>query len=214
MCVCYYACVCVTYCDFIYVYVYVVFSYCMLCTYACPSCWFFCFALAFPSLGLTRKLEMESREDEARMWSILAILRFPDADAFYNQGVLLNKMCCACIQIHWASLIMAPHVHVLKGSDDVRMIPSKFLKVLNWGATRSNLVVPPLWSFRLWKHPKLRYLDVVDVVDVVTLMTWPGFDTYRGIYRGQDAAQRRKSVSAWTNLHKACETMRTLSPTL
>ena len=87
----------------------------------------------------------------------------------------------------------------------------KFLKLLNWGATRSNLVVPPLWSFRLWKHPKLRYLDVVDVV---TLMTWPGFDTYRGIYRGQDAAQRRKSVSAWTNLHKACETMRTLSPTL
>ena len=48
--------------------------------------------------GLTRKLEMESREDEARMWSILAILRFPDADAFYNQGVLLNKMCCACIE--------------------------------------------------------------------------------------------------------------------
>lgn len=43
--------------------------------------------------SLTRKLEMESREDEARMWSILAILRFPDADAFYNQGVLLNKMC-------------------------------------------------------------------------------------------------------------------------
>lgn len=45
--------------------------------------------------GLTRKLEMESREDEARMWSILCILRFPDADAFYNQGVLLNKMSLA-----------------------------------------------------------------------------------------------------------------------
>ncbi|CAK9051812.1 Aspartyl/asparaginyl beta-hydroxylase (Aspartate beta-hydroxylase) (ASP beta-hydroxylase) (Peptide-aspartate beta-dioxygenase) [Durusdinium trenchii] len=43
--------------------------------------------------SLTRKLEAESREDEARMWSILCILRFPDADAYYNQGVLLNKMC-------------------------------------------------------------------------------------------------------------------------
>lgn len=48
-----------------------------------------------PLTGLTRKLEMESREDEARMWSILCILRFPDADAFYNQGVLLNKMSLA-----------------------------------------------------------------------------------------------------------------------
>ncbi|CAJ1396847.1 unnamed protein product [Effrenium voratum] len=43
--------------------------------------------------SLTKKLELESREDEARMWSIICILRFPDADAFYNQGVLLNKMC-------------------------------------------------------------------------------------------------------------------------
>lgn len=42
---------------------------------------------------LTKKLEMESREDEARMWSIICILRFPDADAYYNQGVLLNKLC-------------------------------------------------------------------------------------------------------------------------
>eukprot|EP00439_Symbiodinium_sp_Y106_P058168 s635_g8.t1 len=42
---------------------------------------------------LTKKLEMESREDEARMWSVICILRFPDADAYYNQGVLLNKLC-------------------------------------------------------------------------------------------------------------------------
>lgn len=44
--------------------------------------------------SLTKKLEMESREDEARMWSIIGICRMPkDADPFYNQGVLLNKMC-------------------------------------------------------------------------------------------------------------------------
>jgi aspartate beta-hydroxylase len=44
--------------------------------------------------GLTKKLELESRMDEARMWSIICISRFPkDPDAYYNQGVLLNKMC-------------------------------------------------------------------------------------------------------------------------
>lgn len=44
--------------------------------------------------SLTKKLEMESREDEARMWSIIGVLRLPkDADPLYNHGVLLNKMC-------------------------------------------------------------------------------------------------------------------------
>lgn len=44
--------------------------------------------------SLTKKLEKESREDEARMWSIICICRFPkDPDAYYNQGVILNKMC-------------------------------------------------------------------------------------------------------------------------
>lgn len=43
---------------------------------------------------LTKKLEMDNREDEARMWSVICICRFPkDQDAYYNQGVLLNKMC-------------------------------------------------------------------------------------------------------------------------
>lgn len=41
---------------------------------------------------LTKKLEGESREDEARMWSVICICRFPrDPDSFYNQGVLLSK---------------------------------------------------------------------------------------------------------------------------
>jgi len=45
---------------------------------------------------LTKKLEVEGREDEARMWSVICMLRFPkDPDAYYNQGVLLNKMCDA-----------------------------------------------------------------------------------------------------------------------
>lgn len=44
--------------------------------------------------SLTKRLEMEGREDEARMWSIICICRFPsDPDNYYNQGVLLNKMC-------------------------------------------------------------------------------------------------------------------------
>lgn len=44
--------------------------------------------------GLTKKLDLGSREDEARMWSIIYICRFPaDPDGYYNQGVLLNKMC-------------------------------------------------------------------------------------------------------------------------
>jgi len=42
---------------------------------------------------LMKKLETEGREDEARMWSVICILRFPkDSDAYYNQGVLLSKM--------------------------------------------------------------------------------------------------------------------------
>lgn len=43
---------------------------------------------------LTKRLELESREDEARMWSVITICRFPEeADAYYNQGVLLTKQC-------------------------------------------------------------------------------------------------------------------------
>mmetsp|Transcript_67011 Transcript_67011/g.125200 ORF Transcript_67011/g.125200 Transcript_67011/m.125200 type:complete len:644 (-) Transcript_67011:31-1962(-) len=42
--------------------------------------------------SLTKKLESEGREDEARMWSIITILRLPhDPDGYYNQGVLLVK---------------------------------------------------------------------------------------------------------------------------
>lgn len=44
--------------------------------------------------GLTRKMEAEGRVDEARLWSMIHMGRFPtDGDAFYNQGVLLGKMC-------------------------------------------------------------------------------------------------------------------------
>jgi len=44
--------------------------------------------------GLTKKLELAGREDEARMWSAIYVCRFPkDPDGYYNQGVLLNKMC-------------------------------------------------------------------------------------------------------------------------
>lgn len=42
--------------------------------------------------GLCRKFDKENREDEARMWCVIHMVRFPeDADAFYNNGVLLNK---------------------------------------------------------------------------------------------------------------------------
>lgn len=43
--------------------------------------------------SLTRKMETECRDDEARMWVVLHMCRFPDdGDAYYNQGVLLVKM--------------------------------------------------------------------------------------------------------------------------
>lgn len=43
--------------------------------------------------SLTRKMESECRDDEARMWSVIHMCRFPDdGDAYYNQGVLLSKM--------------------------------------------------------------------------------------------------------------------------
>jgi len=44
--------------------------------------------------GLTRKLDNESREDEARVWCVIAMSRFPsDSDSYYNHGVLLSKQC-------------------------------------------------------------------------------------------------------------------------
>jgi len=43
--------------------------------------------------ALTKKLETESREDEARMWCVVHMSRFPrDPDGYYNHGVLLNKL--------------------------------------------------------------------------------------------------------------------------
>lgn len=46
------------------------------------------------SYGLIRKLDKENREDEARMWCIIRMVRFPkDGDTYYNNGVLLNKQC-------------------------------------------------------------------------------------------------------------------------
>jgi len=46
------------------------------------------------TFALLRKLDQDSREDEARMWSVIHMTRFPkDQEAYYNQGVLLNKQC-------------------------------------------------------------------------------------------------------------------------
>lgn len=65
------------------------------------------------------------------MWSVLCILRFPDADAYYNQGVLLNKMCDKA-KFGGAKAVRLPALNApAKCLGDVKMRWTCFMLVLS-----------------------------------------------------------------------------------